>query len=56
MVVSAAGVMRRENAGKGLLMGDTKGKKDKAKGLKQQEAKRAKAEQQKQDKQKPRTP
>lgn len=37
-------------------MGDTKGKKEKAKGKKQDEAKHKKADQQKQNKQKPKTP
>jgi hypothetical protein len=37
-------------------MGDKKGKKDKAKGKRQHDAKQAKASQQKRDKQKPRTP
>lgn len=37
------------------LMGDSKGRKEKAKGQKQHEAKQAKAEKQKQDKKNPKT-
>ena len=37
-------------------MGDKKGKKDKAKGNRQKDAKHAQAEKKKQDKQQPRTP
>jgi hypothetical protein len=37
------------------LMGDTKGKKEKAKGKKQHDAKQKKAEKQKQDKNQPKT-
>ena len=46
------GTILCNNFGWGDLMGDTKSKKDKAKGKKQSEAKHAKVDQQKKDKQK----
>ena len=54
--VRTPGEMQGTEPERSYAMGDKKGKKDKAKGQKQNEAKHAKAAKQKQDGQQPKTP